>query len=616
VADNEIIPDGTTLFSGGQNAAISPGSLAANQYSYGINVSTQKTSLTPRWGIVQKPLDFTDTGSFIRATGFSVTCEEIFYSGKMQAFIPYGIGPDRYNIYIISGFIFLISLSDFKVQVLNILDLLNVYADRVNWSNAGEYLVIFDWPNRPFIFDGVTIKRADPALYEVPASVLGTYNQNRLCIGNAGIDWTAGDPSGSVYAAGAPVTFEEIMIPSSPYVGDVYQVPTANKNADKITAMGFLQVLDTSMGIGPLLVATDKAIYSYATNQPRTNWQGGTTSAVFGSAVLYNSGIVGQRAHVNVGGDIIFLSHDGQIRALTMARNEVARWSNSPISREVENFLVYNDPDISYVAATAHFMNKIFVTCNPYRVDCTSAEGYPQTDYVNGGAVVMEIDNTAGLLNNTPPAWAGMWTGVQFTDFAENDGVLYIAGKHRGRNGMFAFDPSISHDIIDDEVRLVRSVVLTKEYVHGDQSINKQIHSLDLGLRNLEETVTVSVDYKPSTTGTFTHWRDEVFNAPVQQCSFMPKYPQGLDPQGIRDLNFGGVNENVCDPSSGLFMDVYKGLQLRLIIEGKYWELEYIKLKAKILRQSEVDVRCEARAGVEVPTQCFDMWYIPDNGNC
>lgn len=616
MAENEILPDGNTDFSGGQNAALNPNSLQPNQYSYGVNVSTQRTSLTPRWGITQLELDWSLAGNHTRSTGFTVPFEQVFKAGKFQAIIPYSIGPDKFKIYIVSGYIFMINLSELTVQVLNPTDSLNVYADRINWSNAGQYLVIFDFPNRPFILDGITIRRADATLYEVPTSVMGTYNQNRLCIANAGIDWTAGDPAGSVYATGAPVTFEEIMIPSSPYVGDVYQVPTANKNNDAITAMGFLQVLDTSMGIGPLLVATNKAIYSYRTDQPRSSWQGGTTSAVFGSAVLYNEGIVGQRAHVNVGGDIIFLSPDGQVRALTMARNEVARWSNTPISREVSNFMIYNDPTIAYVSVVTHFLNKIFVTCNPYRVDCVSAEGYVQTDYVNGGVVVLELDNMAGLSNQSSPSWAGAWTGVQFMDFAVNDGTCYIAAKHNGENGLFVFDPDRTYDTIGGKTRYVRSVILTREYNHTDITVNKELHSLDLGLRDLEERVQVSVDYKPSTSGTYTHWRDVVFNAPVEQCSFMPEYPQGLLSQGIRDLNLGSVNELVCDPTNDNLMHVYKGVQLRLEITGKYWELDYIKLKGRVLRQSETDVYCGERPGVQIPAQCFDIWAIPNLDNC
>lgn len=615
MAVNEILPDGNIDFSGGQDSFIDPTNLAPNQYHSGINISAEKHSITQRWGIIECPLDFSLTGNYRRATGLEVTFEEVFYSGKFQGFIPYSVGPDRYNIYIISGFLFLIKLPSGAVSVMNPLDPVNVYADRVNWEQAAQYLVVFDFPNNAFILDGIQIRRADPSLNEIPTSVMGTYNQNRLCIANAGLDWTAGDPSGSTIAPDAPITFNEIIIPSSPYVGDVYQIPTGNRNSDAISAMGFLQVLDTSMGIGPLWVSIPSAIYSYRTDLPRLSWQGGTDGFVFGSVILYNNGVIGQRAHTNVGGDLIFKSSDGQLRALTMARNQVARWSNAPISREVSDWLGSDDPALGFVSVVSYFKNKILVTCKPYRTPCYSAEGYLQTDIANAGIVVLELDNLSTLSNQSAPIWAGLWTGVRFLDFAENKGTMYIAGKDGNRNKMYMFDPEKNFDVIDGKVRDIRSVVETKAYDFTDGSVNKALHSLDLGLRELQETVDVNISYIPSTTKISTHWKDLRFNTPVEQCGF-PMFANGLVPRGIRDLNVGSVDESVCDPTSRDYMSVFKAVQLRIILTGRHWELEYIKLKARVLPQTELDPYCNEQPGVPVEAECFDPWYIPPVNDC
>lgn len=611
-----IVPDGTTNFSGGQNAGVNPHALQPNQYYIGVNVSAQSTSLTPRWGIVQRELDFSTAGDYQRETGSFVSFENIYLNGKFQSFIPYGIGPDKYAIYVISGFIFLINISTGLVSVMNPTDQLNVYADRVNWSNAGNYLVIFDWPNYPFIIDGINIRRADPTLYEVPIAVMGAYNQNRLCIANAGIDWTAGDPSGSPATPSAPVTFFEVLYPSSPYVGDVYQIPTANKNSDAITAMGFLQVVDTSTGIGPLLVATQNSIYSYRTDVPRGQWQGTANSQVFGSMLLPTTGVVGPRAFTNVNSDVLFLGKDGQIYALSMSRNDQKRWGSSPISREVSNFLQYVDPTIKFVGVTTYYRNKVFTTCNPYRVDCISAEGVIQTDYVNAGVVVMELDVNAGLTQDVPPIWTGLWTGVGFMDFAEIDERLYIAGKHRGQNGLFYMDPDSTYDTIDGKQRKVRSVLVTKEYDNTDGTVNKALHSLDLGMRSIEEKMDISVDYKPSTSESFIHWKDYTYTAPVEQCESDVPFPNGLGRQGIRDLTIGSVDENECIPGTNDLAHVYKGVQLRLTIEAKYWELEYLKLKGRVLPRNELETACDPTDAEPAPMGCFDYWLIPDDGEC
>lgn len=611
-----LIPDGSTDFSGGMNAALSANAIGDNQYFTGINVSCQKNSLTPRWAHKQVSLDWSFAGDYTRASNYKVSFEQVFKEGKFQAFIPYSIGPDKFVIYIVSGFIFIINLATLEVQVLNKTDQLNVYADRINWSNAGEYLVIFDFPNLPFILEGIQIARADPANNEVPISVLGAYNQNRLCIANAGIDWTAGDPSGSVAAPEAPITFNEVLTPSSPYVGDVYQIPTANKNNDVITAMGFLQVLDTSTGIGPLLVATNSAIYSYRTDLPRALWQGGTSGAVFGSVLLYSAGIVGPRALANVGSDIIFVSGDGQVRALSMARNEQKLWGNSPVSREVNNFLSLIDPDLARVSVVAHHLNKIFITCNPHRVNAFSSEGVLQTDYVNSGIVVLELDNTASLNRQAPPVWAGVWTGIHYMDFTVVNNTLYCAAKHNNQNCLFIIDPASQGDFVDGKHRDVRSVLVTKEYVFTDPTTNKALHSADLGLKNVKGKIHIGVDYLPSSTETAFHWKDVYFDAPVEQCEVLPMYPNGGQAQGIRDLNIGGVSDSECIPGSRDLSYVFKGVQLRLIITGTGWEIEYVKAKALQIPQTETNPYCNKDSGEFVPAQCFDTWFIPSNDDC
>lgn len=614
MADPNIKPDGTFNFAGGQNSAVDPDLIDGNQYAIGVNVTAEKGTLNPRWGITQKPLDFSTTGDHTRESGYSVSFEQIFETGKFQAFIPYSIGPDFYSIYIVSGFLFLISLLDYSVSVLNPTDQVNIYADRVQWSNAGEYLVVFDYPNRPFILDGIMIHRSDPALDEVPVSVLGAYNQNRLGIANAGIDWTMGDPSGSQAAPMAPVTFIEVIQPSTGFTGDVYQIPTANKNNDYITAMGALQVLDTSTGIGSLFVSTQNGIYSYPTYLPRTEWQGGADGRVFGSLLL-RTGIAGQRAHVDVNSDLIYLGFDGQIYAFTVSREHQYRWSNYPVSREVSNFLIFTSPTMGQYVASAFFRNKTFFTTNPYRVPCVSSEGFAQYDYVCGGILVIEADNMAKMTSETAPAWAGLWTGIEFTDMFTNNGVMYASGKINGKNSLCIVDHKKTIDFIEGKERLVKSVLYTKEYTQENPTINKQLHSVELGLVGMAGEVKVAADYRPSNSQNFFFYKDMVFKAPVEQCGDFPFYGGGLSKQSYRDLNLGGASETDCVLSDNTYTSWYKGLQIRLVITGRDWELKYVKVNGRVEPQ-EVKPYCDEMTGVKIPLTCFDFWEIPDNGDC
>ncbi len=605
-----IVPDGTTDFSGGQNAGVSAHALAPNQYSIGVNTSIETHSLKPRWAIHQKQLDFTGIPSYRTPTGRNVSFEDIYYAGRLQANIPYGVGVQRYVIHVVAGFIFAIDVNSGVVQLLNQQDPLNYYTERINWSPAGNYVVVYDWPNRPMVLDGLAVRRSREDLDEVPVAVLGAYNQNRLCVANAGIEWTAGDPSGSRFTPNAPVSFLELFLSASPYFGDVYQVPTASKYNESITAMGFLQYVDNSTGIGPLVVSTQSSIYTYRTDLPRAAWQGGASSIVFGSMLLPTTGIAGQRAHTNVNSDLLFLGTDGQVYALSMSRNDQRRWGSAPISQEVENFLP-TDRELSYVGVAKYFGNKVFITTQPHRVDCLTADGVPQTDYTNAGVVVLEFNVVSGIVGFSQPVWSGLWTGVMFNDFAEMDGVLYIAGKHAGRNGLFYFDPESSVDIIDGKERDIRSVLVTKEYDHGDTTANKELHSLDIGLRELEEKVTIEVQYKPSTSGVFTPWATREFTAPVLQKGTV-EYPNGLARQGLRDYTLGGVDENVCVPGTRDLQHVYKGVQLRVILTGRYWELEYLKLKGRVLPRTDNEEGCSTVGGEPSPRDCFNYFEIPE----
>lgn len=617
MAQAALLPDGTTDFSGGQNAAVKPDQIGANQFFTGVNVSTEKGVLVPRWGIEEQVLDWSIAGNYTQQTGLEIPFEEVFNRGKNQAIITYSIGPDKYVIYIVGGFFFLIDSHSLIVTVLNPTDPVNPDADRINWSNAGIYLVIYDFPNVPFILEGITTRRSDPTVNEVPVSVLGAYNQNRLCIANAGIDWTAGDPAGSIAAPDAPITFIEVNTGGSPYVGDVYQVPTANRNNDVITAMGFLQVLDKSTEIGPLLVSTAKAIYHYRTDLPRSLWQGGTADYVFGSVLLYSAGIIAQRAFINVNSDIIFKSSDGQVRALSMARNEQRLWGNSPISKEVSNFLELIDIDLGKFSTVSYFKNKIFVTCNPHRTTAVSPEGIEQTDYINGGVVVIEADNIATLSNpNVAPVWAGLWTGVRFVDFADVDGEMYISAKDGGRNKLYKFTPERTYDVIEGKKRVIRSVIETKAYAHTDNTKNKKLHHVELGLNELKGEVKLDIYYKPSTYENYLFWKTAEFSAPFEQCEAFPEFPNGLAMQGIRDFNSGGVIIEECDESSKLLLYVFKDVQLRLILTGEHWELNYIKVMALLAEESQTDPYCKKKKAVRIGKECFDYWYIPSLDNC
>jgi len=619
VAD-EYAVDGSTNFLGGQDASKIPALVPPDSYHSGVNLSVSKGVPTPRWGNRQAKLKF-PTGGVVLPNLYTIPYATAFHQGRFQALIPYSVGKTYYLIVVVSGVIFLINQETFEVTVPAIEGggLLNENSPRLNWSNAGEFLVIFDFPNFPVILQGTVARRADPALFEVPVSVLGGYNQNRLFISNAGNEFTGGDPTGSLAAPEAPVTFQEVELPASPYFGQIFQLST-NYSNDPITFLGFLQVIDTSTGIGPFLVGTTNAIYSYQTQLPRAQWE----ASQFGSVFVENAGIAGARSGINVNSDFFFFSSDGQLRSASMSRDEQKKWARVPISREVENWLKYWDKSLIPYTVLGYFNNKIFATVNPYRTDAILPNKTPVFDVAFGGMVVLELDNLATLGKDGQPAWAGLWTGLRPMDMCVSNQRMFVMSKDDNSvNELYEVDPTITYDVSKNgDIRYVESIIYTREYDFSASGAvssipipfqNKDLHSIDLDLRNIQGDFSIDVLFKPSQASYFAEWGTFKHVAPWLTCGV----PQGCEINGLlphqfRDITIGEpIDGGKCADVSRTFLRTFRKLQLKFVIKGKYWELQGFKLKAKIHPQNELETSCNIYPDLKLCADCLtNDWTV------
>lgn len=603
---NTLIPDGAQSFVGGQDAAQTPDKVSPDAYYAGINVSTERGSLTPRWGYKRLKLVFPEGGV---TTSYRVVrpYKEIFEAGKFQAIIPFTSGSENYLIIVVSGVIFFINERTFAVQVLDISDgsTLDGTASRINWTVAAQYVILFDFPAYPVIIDGISARRADPAKDEIPVSNLGTYNQSRLFIGNIGNEFTAGDPVGSAAAPEAPLTFKEVLQPAAPYFDQSFQLNTGYNN-DTLSYLGFLQVVDTSTGIGPFIAATKNAIYTYNTQNPRSQW----TAGQFGSVTVFNAGIAGPRAAANVNSDFFFLSGDGQVRSLSMSRDEQHKWSKVPISREVQNWLKYIDKDLARFSFVTYFKNKIFIGCNPYRVQALTITKIPIVDYAHGGMVVLEMDNVSGFNKDSSPVWGGMWTGIRPMDMAVTGESLFIMSKDNSTiNQLYLATPDERYDQADGNIRMVRSRIYSRQYDFQDPFANKELKSLDLGLVNIKGDFSCEVKYKPAQGANFLEWRTFKHKAPWRECTYPENVPfQGFQGHQFLKINLGAPQSEECNPVTNELLSWFRRVQIRLTIEGIFWELQAFKLMAYLKAQAENDVDCLEFPVVPIMTECNDDW--------
>lgn len=615
MAENNFVLDGNVSFVGGQDASKIPDKVPENGYFSGVNVTTQQGDIGPRWGLRKLKLTF-QAGGVTLKTNHIKEFDNIFHSGKFQLIAPYSVGQEFYLIIVIAGVIFLYNQGTNNVTIIPMKegeDGLNPLEPRLNWSPGGRFFVIFDFPAYPVIIENFEARRADPNKFEVPISTIGAYNQNRLFIGNAGNEFTAGDPAGNPLTPDAPITFEEVEAPSAPFLGQIFQLST-NYGNDPITAMAFLQLIDTSTGIGPFLVSTQNAIYSYNTQQPRTVWENGQ----FGSIFTFNNGIVGPRAFVNVNSDLFFLSNDGQVRSVSMSRDEQHKWSKVPLSKEVQNWLVYPDRDLVKFSTMAYFKNKIFVTAKPYRVEARNIDGSFAIDYVNGGFVVLELDNISTLGQDSTPAWAGVWTGVRPMDTAVNNNRFFVISKDEAfSNELYEFIPDSTVDEINDQERYIQSYLYTRQYVSQNSFQNKELHSVDLSIHNLEGDFELEIKYKPSHASRYLDWAKFSHKAPWRTCKVpTDSQLQGFASQQFKDLVFGVPENQTCNPVTQEFYRFYRKVQLKLSLSGRNWALQELRLKSIVMPQAELINVCGEYPIFEFFKECDTDWSIPEINLC
>lgn len=579
--------DGNLSFAGGQNDGLSPDRIAGDQYQRGINVTTRDGTLSPRPGFVHQELTVTTKGK-VEGRSYS----RIFNTGKFQAAASYDTDDGQFIIAVISGIIFRIDPRTLEVTVIPLGDdgdRMNQYKRRINWSYAGRFLDFFDYPNLVTILDKSEARRADPdreslvgvALPETPVSAIGTYVQNRLWVASAVHEFTASDPIGGINSD-APNTFEEVLAPGGSYLGQVFSLGSQSAN-QFITAMGFLQVADTSTGIGPLFVATKNSVYLYQANLPRSEWE----QTAFGRLVLYNAGIAGARSFTNQNSDLIFLSGDNQIRSLLMGTSQQQRWENAPLSREIDPWLKeFENKDLIQVGVAASHGNRIFFSVAPYRTTAISLDGQPIFDYAHGGLVVLELDNVSGLGKVASPAWSGLWTGISPMEMVVADEGLFIFSKDDGGiNRLYLMDENITYDVFKGEKVDIVSRIYTREYDFGSSFQDKETGNISYSMSDIEGDLTFVSEYRPGHMDTWSLWRCFHHSAETEICDASEECGVSecslpiLSSHSFREMDFGDPVEKSCDRLTNEQSDVMRKVQLRLTIKGRNWSLRDIHLR-------------------------------------
>lgn len=573
----QIVADGQMSFEGGQDSSLPPARLPENRYAAGVNVTTEQGTLKPRYGYERKSIAFS-AGGYSYKSNKIINFRELFQQGNFQAAAPYLLGSKWHLIVVISGVIYLVDVADWSAIILtrNTETQLDATSKRINWTVAGKYLVLHDFPSRPIIVEGFVARRSSYNDSELPPCRLGAFNQSRMFFANAANDFSAGDPVGNAATPDAPITVFEIELSGSPYFGDVYQIPS--KYNSPITAMATLQSVDSSTGIGALIVSTEKELFAYNTVAPRDEWGAGK----FGSSVSDQAGIVGPRALCNVNSDLFFVSTDGELRSISAAQNEQKKWARVPMSVEVRDWTKYAYPELLQYTCLAYFRNKIFWAVRPFRTFSTRFDGVRVLDVAHAGIAVLELDNVSRAGSESPPAWAGLWTGVRPLDFVVCGERMFIISKDsKSHNAIYEVDPELTYDRTTcGQRRPIRSVIYTREHLFKDPFAIKRLQSVELGITKIQGDFKLKVEWKPSHSETFLPWTEFDHEVPSKYIYIEDNSLRERLPLSFRELKFGLPDVQSGHPVTQDLFSSVKRVQLRISIYADNWQLNEYQLLA------------------------------------
>jgi hypothetical protein len=376
------------------------------------------------------------------------------------------------------------------------------------------------------IYDGSTSRRADQSQQELQSSYVGVYAWGRNWLAQVnGHRFVAsdlvGDPSGSPQLAYVDailkMTENELL-----NGGGAFSTPA---NLGMITAMSALSQLDSSLGIGPILVGTVNSIFSVQAPVDRTTWQ--NIRYPIQSVALQGSGPAGPRQMITVNSDAWFRSLDG-VRSLMAARRDFkSSQSNTPNSLELSPIFDNDDQNLLYYGSLATFDNRIFITASPYRTSYGIA---------HRALAVINQDAISSMNKQSPPIWEGLWTGLNT--------LQILSGQINGVNHCYAFVLNASngidlwellpegddqtYDVLDQITNGVETItqtliegwIDTRAMNFGDPFQLKKLIMAELYLDEIVDDITVKVYFRPDQYPLWTLWQTIEICANVSQCTF------------------------------------------------------------------------------------------------
>jgi hypothetical protein len=374
----------------------------------------------------------------------------------------------------------------------------------------GEQFLIIqsgDLLTLPLFWDGATLRRSNGFLgvgnpgNEIPAAGPMDYYMGRIWYAY-GRQYAGGDIVGSKTSGTPPYNYRDSILKNTEnpvsLSGDAFIVPANDGN---IRALRHSANLDTALGQGSLYVFTRLAIYSTDVPPTRAAWAALTEPLQRVAQIDFGS--VGDRCVVPVNGDLFYQSMDG-VRSLTLAVRYFEQWGNLPISRPEQRAIQFNDRGLLKFASGMNFDNRLWQTVMPFQtaVGCAHA-----------GVMPLDFDILGSIGDKLPPAWEGMYEGLDFLQLLEGDfgglprGFSFIVSKLTGNVDLWEMTTQDRWDSqVDNDGDRVTWYFETPAYTWGDPFLLKKLDGLELCFDKMLGTVNFLVEYRPDFSPCYIPW--------------------------------------------------------------------------------------------------------------
>jgi hypothetical protein len=437
--------------------------------------------------------------------------------------------------------------------------------DQAFFVQGEQFLVIQagDYATLPLFWDGTTMRRSNGlsvplAQRELPAAGPMDYYQGRIWYAQ-GRKYSAGDivdgPSGTPAYANRDSILHVTENPLA-FAGDGFIVPT---NAGNIRALAHTANLDDQLGVSPLYILTRKAIYAAEIPVKRADWV--TSTELSQKVVQRRYGTYGDRGVVPINGDLFYQSPDG-IRSLFVALRYFTTWGNTPVSSNENRVLFFNDRALMRFASGIEFDNRLLQSALPIQTPKGVAFQ---------GIVPLDFDLISTLQEKLPPAWEGMFEGLDVLQLFEGDfgglqrAFAVVVSRVSGEIEIWELTLSEPFDTNGEDSNRITWIVETPAYTWGKPFEKKKLDGLELWVDRMIGDCVFKVYYRPDQNPCWQLWHVWQMQNPLEPCPDI--YPTQLYCQQYRANMVLPVPKFTCDPNQTKPRPTNIGYQFQVKIE-------------------------------------------------